>query len=51
MDPSIEVVGPSDIAMKGGSTPRPMTIGEIKESAQLFAAAASNAVHKAGFDV
>ncbi|KAJ7903444.1 NADH:flavin oxidoreductase/NADH oxidase [Mycena olivaceomarginata] len=30
--------------------PREMTIDEIKEYSQLFATAASNAVHKAGFD-
>ncbi|KAJ7903446.1 NADH:flavin oxidoreductase/NADH oxidase [Mycena olivaceomarginata] len=30
--------------------PREMTVDEIKEYSQLFAAAASNAVHKAGFD-
>jgi NADPH2 dehydrogenase len=50
MDPSVEVVGPSDIPIKGGSTPRPMTIDEIKECVQFFATAASNAVEKAGFD-
>lgn len=30
--------------------PREMTIAEIKEHVQLYATAASNAVHKAGFD-
>jgi len=31
-------------------SPRPMTTSEIKEFVQLYATAASNAVHKAGFD-
>ncbi|KDQ28801.1 hypothetical protein PLEOSDRAFT_1102842 [Pleurotus ostreatus PC15] len=31
-------------------TPRALTIGEIKENVRLFAKAASNAVHLAGFD-
>jgi NADPH2 dehydrogenase len=30
--------------------PRALTIAEIKEYIQLYATAASNAVHKAGFD-
>ncbi|KAI0063310.1 NADH:flavin oxidoreductase/NADH oxidase [Artomyces pyxidatus] len=33
-----------------GEAPRPLTIPEIKEYVQLYGTAASNAVHKAGFD-
>ncbi|KAK7032492.1 hypothetical protein VNI00_013061 [Paramarasmius palmivorus] len=35
---------------KRNSPPRPLTIEEIEEYIRLFATAASNAVHKAGFD-
>ena len=45
----IEIVGPGSIPMTGRPTPRPLTTDEIKEYAQLFAAAAKNAV-SAGFD-
>ncbi|KAI0050089.1 NADH:flavin oxidoreductase/NADH oxidase [Auriscalpium vulgare] len=43
-------VGPSAIAADGHPVPRAMTKEEIKDNIQLFATAASNAVHKAGFD-
>ncbi|KAH9037670.1 hypothetical protein EDB84DRAFT_1267065 [Lactarius hengduanensis] len=44
------VVAPSAIALEGYETPRALTVKEIKEYVQLFAAAAENAVLKAGFD-
>ncbi|KAJ6601081.1 hypothetical protein DFH09DRAFT_1069765 [Mycena vulgaris] len=34
----------------GGPAPRPLTVEEIQEYLELYATAASNAVHKAGFD-
>ncbi|KAJ7512703.1 FMN-linked oxidoreductase [Mycena galericulata] len=37
-------------APRSADVPRAMTIEEIKEYSQLFAVAASNAIHKAGFD-
>ncbi|KAJ6601082.1 hypothetical protein DFH09DRAFT_1020338 [Mycena vulgaris] len=45
-------ISASDIpaAGHGGPAPRPLTVEEIKEYVQLYATAASNAVHKAGFD-
>ncbi|KII86958.1 hypothetical protein PLICRDRAFT_114056 [Plicaturopsis crispa FD-325 SS-3] len=44
-------VSASDVPFKGNANvPRPLTIPEIKEYVQLYATAASNAVHKAGFD-
>jgi NADPH2 dehydrogenase len=50
-DPSIDLVGPSDIPLAGSSRmPRPMTLDDIKDFVDLFATAASNAVHKSGFD-
>lgn len=50
-DPSFVVVGPSNIPIKDKrSTPRPLTIPEIKEYVELYRNAAENAVHKAGFD-
>ncbi|OBZ70774.1 putative inactive dehydrogenase EasA [Grifola frondosa] len=50
-DPNFPYVGPSDIKLSGRSeTPRPLTVTEIKEYVQLYATAASNAVHRAGFD-
>ncbi|KAK7451176.1 hypothetical protein VKT23_012508 [Stygiomarasmius scandens] len=52
-DPSHDVVSASDIPLsdrKDGPLPRPLTIPEIKEYVSLYAIAASNAVHKAGFD-
>lgn len=50
-DPSFSVVSSGDIpANSDAPAPRPLTVEEIKEYVQLFATAASNAVHKAGFD-
>jgi NADPH2 dehydrogenase len=50
-DPSLDVVSASNIPIKASSfTPRPLTIEEIKEYVALYAKAASNAVHLAGFD-
>ncbi|KAL0576602.1 hypothetical protein V5O48_005395 [Marasmius crinis-equi] len=43
-------VSASNLPMSGRTPPRPLTIDEIKEYAQLYAQAAINAVHKAGFD-
>ncbi|KAJ6601074.1 NADH:flavin oxidoreductase/NADH oxidase [Mycena vulgaris] len=45
-------VSASDVPVvgRGGSAPRPLTVEEIQEYVQLYATAASNAVHKAGFD-
>ncbi|KAJ7656308.1 hypothetical protein DFH06DRAFT_1091202 [Mycena polygramma] len=43
-------VSASDVPMKGQKVPRPLTVEEIREYIQLYATAASNAVHKAGFD-
>ncbi|KAJ7213104.1 hypothetical protein GGX14DRAFT_620219 [Mycena pura] len=43
-------VSASDVPLTGGPTPRPLTVEEIEEYVQLYATAASNAVHKAGFD-
>ncbi|KAJ7439985.1 NADH:flavin oxidoreductase/NADH oxidase [Mycena latifolia] len=40
----------SDLPRKDGPPPRPLTIEEMQEYVHLFATAASNAVHKAGFD-
>ncbi|KAF5353709.1 hypothetical protein D9758_008670 [Tetrapyrgos nigripes] len=55
-----DVVGASDIPVperpqipgtpEEDPPPRPLTIPEIKEYAEIFAKAASNAVHQAGFD-
>jgi NADPH2 dehydrogenase len=42
---------PSAIPLDGTAIlPRPMTSAEVKEFTQLYATAASNAVHRAGFD-
>jgi len=58
-DPSLPFVSASDVKLsevqlghKGADAinPRPLTKEEIKEYVQLYATAASNAVHKAGFD-
>ncbi|KAK7060870.1 hypothetical protein VNI00_000603 [Paramarasmius palmivorus] len=49
-DPSYDVVSPGDIPVKGGEAVRMLTMEEIKEYIQLFAKAAANAVHRAGFD-
>ena len=50
-DPSFPYVSSGNIQMTGAPyPPRPLTIAEIKEYVQLYATAASNAVHRAGFD-
>ncbi|KAJ6508828.1 hypothetical protein C8R45DRAFT_968895 [Mycena sanguinolenta] len=43
-------VSASAVPIHGGATPRPLTVEEIDEYVQLYAKAASNAVHRAGFD-
>ncbi|KAJ7146452.1 FMN-linked oxidoreductase [Mycena epipterygia] len=43
-------VSASDVPVTGSPAPRPLTVEEIQEYLQLYATAASNAVHKAGFD-
>ncbi|KAJ7626563.1 NADH:flavin oxidoreductase/NADH oxidase [Mycena polygramma] len=43
-------VSASDVPMKDKKAPRPLTVEEIQEYIELFATAASNALHKAGFD-
>ncbi|KAJ6581828.1 hypothetical protein B0H19DRAFT_928954 [Mycena capillaripes] len=43
-------VSASDVPISGQKPPRPLTVDEIQEYIQLYATAASNAVHKAGFD-
>ncbi|KAJ6581848.1 FMN-linked oxidoreductase [Mycena capillaripes] len=45
-----DVVSASDVPLAKHKTPRPLTVEEIQEWVQLYATAASNAVHKAGFD-
>ncbi|KAJ6479268.1 hypothetical protein C8R47DRAFT_983523 [Mycena vitilis] len=47
---NITCVSASDIPLPGGPKPRPLTVEEIKEYVELYAQAAVNAVHKAGFD-
>ncbi|KAF7347192.1 putative inactive dehydrogenase EasA [Mycena venus] len=47
---NIPYVSASDVPLTGGPMPRALTIDEIQEYIQLYATAASNAVHKAGFD-
>ena len=50
-DPSFQAVSSGNIRMGGReAAPRPLTVDEIKEYVQFYATAASNAVHKAGFD-
>ncbi len=50
-NPSLNLVAPSAIKLTNSfETPRPLTLDEIKEYPQLFARAAFDAVHKAGFD-
>ncbi|TFY63170.1 hypothetical protein EVG20_g6431 [Dentipellis fragilis] len=46
----LEYVGAGSIPLDGRGVPRPLTLEEIKHYVQLYATAASNAVHKAGFD-
>ncbi|KAJ7679768.1 hypothetical protein B0H17DRAFT_1233032 [Mycena rosella] len=43
-------VSASNVPISGGPAPRALTVEEIKDYIQLYATAASNAVHKAGFD-
>ncbi|KAJ7248503.1 hypothetical protein C8J57DRAFT_1358402 [Mycena rebaudengoi] len=43
-------VSASDVPLPGKAAPRPLAVEEIQEYVQLYATAASNAVHKAGFD-
>ncbi|KAJ7146465.1 hypothetical protein C8R44DRAFT_757559 [Mycena epipterygia] len=43
-------VSASDVPVAGGPAPRPLTVDEIQEYLKLYATAASNTVHKAGFD-
>ncbi|KAJ4491159.1 NADH:flavin oxidoreductase/NADH oxidase [Lentinula edodes] len=49
-DPTYDVVSAGDIPMAEGEVPRPMTAEEIQASIGDFVQAATNAVHKAGFD-
>jgi NADPH2 dehydrogenase len=53
-DASLTYVSASDIPLRERPStekpPRPLSVSEIHEYAQLYATAASNAVHKAGFD-
>ncbi|KAJ7131420.1 hypothetical protein C8R44DRAFT_699213 [Mycena epipterygia] len=53
-DPSLPFVSASDIPLSerpaSDIAPRPLTVAEIQEYTKLYATAASNAVHKAGFD-
>ncbi|KAJ7266871.1 FMN-linked oxidoreductase [Mycena haematopus] len=45
-----EYVSASDVPIPGRKPPRALAVEEIQEYIQLYATAASNAVHKAGFD-
>jgi len=46
-----EYVSAGDVPLKEGEAiPRPLTVDEIKEYIGLYATAATNAVHRAGFD-
>lgn len=49
-DSSFCVSSSSDVPMTDGDVPVPLTIPQIKEYVELYATAAANAVHKAGFD-
>ncbi|KAJ7256180.1 FMN-linked oxidoreductase [Mycena haematopus] len=53
-DPSFPYVSASDIPLRERPDteirPRPLSVQEIREYPELYATAASNAVHKAGFD-
>ncbi|KAJ7610084.1 hypothetical protein FB45DRAFT_844679 [Roridomyces roridus] len=46
----LPMVSASDIPISTSQVPRPLSVQEIQEYVQLYATAASNAVHKAGFD-
>ncbi|KDQ08779.1 hypothetical protein BOTBODRAFT_37639 [Botryobasidium botryosum FD-172 SS1] len=45
-----DLVAPSAIPKPGGATPRALTAEEVKKYVRLYAQAARNAVHRAGFD-
>lgn len=52
-DPSFPFVSASNIPpedLKEALLPRPLSVSEIQEYVELYATAASNAVHRAGFD-
>ncbi|KAJ6605425.1 hypothetical protein DFH09DRAFT_1121375 [Mycena vulgaris] len=53
-DPSLPYISASDIPLRERPAteirPRPLSVAEIQEYPKLYATAASNAVHKAGFD-
>lgn len=50
-DPPFPLVSSGDVPLPGSDLkPRPMTVEEIREYVEMYATAASNAVHKAGFD-
>ncbi|KAF7360493.1 putative inactive dehydrogenase EasA [Mycena venus] len=49
-DVPLSFVHASDVPQERRRAPRPLTVEEIQEYIQLYATAASNAVHKAGFD-
>ncbi|RDB16613.1 putative inactive dehydrogenase EasA [Hypsizygus marmoreus] len=52
-DPSLPYVSASNLPIgdrKDGTVPRALSLSEIKEYVQLYATAAHNAVHLAGFD-
>ena len=47
----LDLVSASDVPLSGRTVlPRPLSIPEIKEYVGLYATAAKNAVHHAGFD-
>ena len=49
-DGGLPYVSASDVPIDGQAAPRPLTVDEIQKYIQLYATAASNAVHRAGFD-
>jgi NADPH2 dehydrogenase len=50
-DPTFSYVSASDVkAAKTSIAPRPLTVEEVEKYVKLYATAAANAVHKAGFD-
>ncbi|KAH9945554.1 NADH:flavin oxidoreductase/NADH oxidase [Amylocystis lapponica] len=49
-DPSFTLVSASDLPLPGYAKPRPLSIPEIEDYVQVYAAAAKNAMHGAGFD-
>ncbi len=40
----------SDIPLSGRAAPAPLTVSQIKDTVELYGQAASNAVHRSGFD-